>query len=153
SAVVIGLPARLPDGTYVVSWHVISADSHPVHGAFYFSVGTQTGTARARTLAGALASANGPVLNGIVYGVVRASTFASMLLLVGLAAMVIVTRPPRAVTGRVRRVLVWSWAALAVLTVAAIALQGVYAAQLPLTDLFRPSLFREVLATHFGRIA
>ena len=33
------LPARLDNGTYVVSWRVVSADSHVVSGAFQFSVG------------------------------------------------------------------------------------------------------------------
>ena len=47
-AVAISLPAHLPRGTYVVAWRVISADSHPVHGAFVFSVGTASGAARAR---------------------------------------------------------------------------------------------------------
>jgi copper transport protein len=32
----------LPDGTYVVSWRVVSADGHPVRGAFTFSVGEET---------------------------------------------------------------------------------------------------------------
>lgn len=39
STVVIDLPAQLADGTYVVSWRVISADSHPVVGGFSFSIG------------------------------------------------------------------------------------------------------------------
>lgn len=38
------LPAGLADGTYVVSWRVISADSHPVAGAFTFSVGAPSAT-------------------------------------------------------------------------------------------------------------
>ncbi|WFE26886.1 copper resistance protein CopC [Solwaraspora sp. WMMD791] len=37
--VVIDLPAALTDGTYVVSWRVVSADSHPVAGGFSFAVG------------------------------------------------------------------------------------------------------------------
>ena len=32
-------PAAVDEGTYVVSWRVISADTHPVQGAFTFSVG------------------------------------------------------------------------------------------------------------------
>ncbi|MDG4767677.1 copper resistance protein CopC [Solwaraspora sp. WMMD406] len=40
STVVIDLPPELADGTYVVSWRVISADSHPVAGGFSFAVGT-----------------------------------------------------------------------------------------------------------------
>ena len=33
------LPDDLANGTYVVAWHVLSADSHPIRGAFAFSVG------------------------------------------------------------------------------------------------------------------
>lgn len=41
------LAAELPDladGTYVVAWKAVSADSHPVNGAFTFSIGTETET-------------------------------------------------------------------------------------------------------------
>src|SRR5262245_52616991 len=33
------MPDHLRDGTYVVNWRVVSADSHPVGGAFVFGVG------------------------------------------------------------------------------------------------------------------
>lgn len=39
-AVAADLPARLDNGTYVVSWRVVSADSHVVSGAFQFSIGS-----------------------------------------------------------------------------------------------------------------
>ncbi|WP_326555389.1 copper resistance CopC/CopD family protein [Micromonospora sp. NBC_01813] len=39
STVLIALPAEMADGTYVVSWRVISADSHPVAGGFSFAIG------------------------------------------------------------------------------------------------------------------
>src|SRR5690606_17314023 len=29
----------LPDGAYVVTWQVVSADGHPINGAFLFEVG------------------------------------------------------------------------------------------------------------------
>ncbi len=35
----VGLQPDLPDGTYIVSWRATSADAHPVHGAFVYSVG------------------------------------------------------------------------------------------------------------------
>ena len=43
SAQVVAVPIRttLPDGAYVVTWRVISADSHPVQGSFTFQVGTE----------------------------------------------------------------------------------------------------------------
>jgi copper transport protein len=36
---VLPLPPGLARGTYVVAWRVVSADSHPVSGAFSFSIG------------------------------------------------------------------------------------------------------------------
>ena len=36
---VVSLQPDLADGTYVVSWRAVSADAHPVHGAFVFTVG------------------------------------------------------------------------------------------------------------------
>jgi copper transport protein len=36
------MPDDLPDGVYLVSWRVISADSHPVAGAFRFGIGVAT---------------------------------------------------------------------------------------------------------------
>ncbi|MEZ5177881.1 MAG: copper resistance protein CopC [Acidimicrobiales bacterium] len=42
SVVVAPVDQPLPPGGYVVAWRVVSADGHPVHGAFSFSVGTRT---------------------------------------------------------------------------------------------------------------
>ena len=44
STVTIPLPADLADGTYVVAWRVISADSHPISGSSVFSVGAPSTT-------------------------------------------------------------------------------------------------------------
>ncbi|MEU3843936.1 copper resistance protein CopC [Streptomyces sp. NPDC028635] len=38
----VDLPGGLGRGTYTVAWRVVSADSHPVSGAFTFSVGAPT---------------------------------------------------------------------------------------------------------------
>jgi copper transport protein len=37
--VTVPLRGDLDDGTYVVAWRAVSADSHPIHGAFTFGVG------------------------------------------------------------------------------------------------------------------
>lgn len=42
STVTASLDGDIPDGGYLVAWRVISADGHPVRGAFSFSVGQQT---------------------------------------------------------------------------------------------------------------
>ncbi len=151
-AVAISLPAHLPRGTYVVAWRVISADSHPVHGAFVFSVGTASGAARASAEATALADQSGSTTVGVLYWLIRFAAFAGLLFLVGLAVAVMLAWRPGGDGRRVGRVLWASWWVLAVATVLGIAIQGVYAAALPLTDIVRPSLADGVVHTRFGRI-
>jgi copper transport protein len=151
-AVAISLPAHLPRGTYVVAWRVISADSHPVHGAFVFSVGTASGAARASAEATALADQSGSTTVGVLYWLIRFAAFAGLLFLVGLAVAVMLAWRPGGGGRRVGRVLWSSWWVLAAATVLGIAIQGVYAAALPLTDIVRPSLADAVVHTRFGRI-
>ncbi|WP_265521537.1 copper resistance protein CopC [Oerskovia flava] len=59
TTVVVEPGETLGDGTYVVSWRVISLDTHPVAGAFSFSVGTpseQSVAAEVRSASPALAA-------------------------------------------------------------------------------------------------
>ena len=44
--VAAGLPDDLGPGTYTVAWRVVSADSHPIRGAFVFAVGRPGGRCR-----------------------------------------------------------------------------------------------------------
>jgi copper transport protein len=44
NAIIATLPTVLPQGTYLVSWRVISLDGHPVGGALTFSVGAPSAT-------------------------------------------------------------------------------------------------------------
>ena len=46
--IVLALPANLPRGTQIVSYHVISQDGHPVGGSLVFSIGAATGGAPAK---------------------------------------------------------------------------------------------------------
>jgi len=152
-SVAVPLPSGLGKGTYVVAWRVISADSHPVHGAFLFSVGSAAGAVAAHSLANALSAATGSTAVGVVFGVIRFVVFAGLLVLVGLTATVMLVWRGAARMRRVRRVLWASWAVLLLGTIASIAVQGVYAAALPLAHVFNPSLFGEVLHTRFGEVA
>ena len=43
-AVRVSLPEGLGEGTFTVAWRVVSADSHPISGAFTFSVGEPSAT-------------------------------------------------------------------------------------------------------------
>ena len=68
-SVEVTLP-HLADGAYVVTWRVISADSHPVHGAFTFVVGS---SANAQALATKLeAESGGNKTVGVLFAIARA---------------------------------------------------------------------------------
>ena len=65
SRLAVGLKPGLPDGTYVATYRVISADSHPVSGGLVFSVG-KPAAAAAPTVAELIGdSAAGPVTQGV----------------------------------------------------------------------------------------
>jgi copper transport protein len=151
-AVVTSLPNHLPRGTYVVAWRVISVDSHPVHGAFIFSIGSASGAKKAGSLATALSDQSGSAAVGVAYWLIRVAAFVGLLVLVGLVAMVLTSWPAGGRTRRTGRILWGSWWLLVVSTVVGIALQGVYAASLPLADIVRPSLVDGVLHTRFGEV-
>jgi copper transport protein len=147
-------------GTFVAAWRVISDDGHPVGGTFVFSVGSPTVThtkvtspSDAELLARRLAAQGGSRLTGAVYWLVRTVVYASMLVVVG--GMVVEAVMWRGAWQRVgtRRVLWGAWGALLAGTVAAVAVQGVYAAELPLTRILSTSLIDSVLHTRLGALS
>ncbi|GGV72745.1 transport integral membrane protein [Streptomyces massasporeus] len=98
----VGLPGKLAQGTYTVAWRVVSADSHPVSGAFSFSVGKPSATT------GQIDT--GPVedpLTGGLHDAARYLAYLAAALLVGLAAFALLCRPGD--TSPLRRPLVAAW--------------------------------------------
>ena len=157
SAQVVAVPVRstLPGGAYVVTWRVISADSHPVQGSFTFQVGTgANATAPAvQALAGNLLSkTGGSQAVGVVYGVARWLVFAALPLLIGSVAFVVLIWPSGVRSRRVR-MLVWTgWTVLVVATLASFLLEGPYGGGLGLSAVWKPSVIGDVLDTHFGHV-
>ena len=91
STVSASLP-KLGAGTYVVTWRVISADTHPVSGAFTFTVGTrQQNVSKLATKL--LSSANGSRSVGVLYGIERFLLFASLIAFLGGAAFITLVWP------------------------------------------------------------
>ena len=86
TTVAASLP-KLGAGTCVVTWRVISADTHPVGGAFTFTVGTQKQNV-SKLASHLLSSANGSKIVGVLYGIERFLLFASLIALIGGAAFV-----------------------------------------------------------------
>lgn len=147
------LPADLSDGSYVVTWRVVSDDGHPVHGAFTFQVGdvaTGDTAALARRL---LAADGGSSTVGGLYAVVRFAVFASLILLVGAAAFCLVAWPEGLGVGRVRRLLWSAWGVAVAATVVSIGVEGAYVGALPLADALDPDVASSVLDTRFGKVA
>ena len=86
STVTLVLPP-LADGAYVVSWRVVSADGHPVRGAFTFRVGgVGDQTAAGRLAERLLVSGTSKPALGATAAVLRALTFAAMAILIGASA-------------------------------------------------------------------
>ncbi len=147
-SVAISLPARLPNGTYTVTWRVVSADTHPVHGAFVFSVGKASGAGVVNRV---LDAQRGSKAVDVATAAARFASFALLLVVIGGLAMM--AGPLRNGPRRPLWVVVSGAATvLAVVSVVAIALDGPEAAGLGFGSAFDTALFREVLRTQFGRV-
>ena len=77
----VDVDSGLADGTYVVDWRAISADSHPVHGGFQFSIGKPSTVDQAAV--DAAAGADDDRVWQIVAGVVRFVAYVGALLAAG----------------------------------------------------------------------
>jgi copper transport protein len=132
-------------GTYTVAWRVISADSHPVAGAFTFSVGHPS-----PSRAPGNAQPGGSGLVGVLYAAVRAAAFAGYAVLVGSVGFVLLCWPPAISRRDVRGVMLAGWAGLLLTTVAALLLQGPYGEGLGLDRVLDPAVVSLTLSTPFG---
>jgi copper transport protein len=147
---------RLRDGAYVVTWRVISADSHPVQGSFTFQVGLAA-NATSRQVTGLattlLRQQGGDRALGAVDGVVRGALFTGIALLVGAVGFGAVVWAGARPLRRTRQLVWGGWGLTVAATVAGILVQGPYGAGLTLADLFHPDLIRQVLDTRYGQMA
>ncbi|MFJ3905109.1 copper resistance CopC/CopD family protein [Streptomyces sp. NPDC090025] len=137
----------LPDGTYTVAWQTVSADSHPVAGAFTFSIGAPSKTA---VTADDTATAVGGGLVGALYGIARYLAYAGFVVLVGGGAFVLVCWPRGAAVRPVQRLVVRGWLALTGATLALLLLRHPYTRTGKLADVFDLDGLRAVLETKTG---
>lgn len=147
-SVEVGLQADLSDGTYVVSWRALSADAHPVHGAFVFNVGE--------------ASADDAVVSEILKGssdtglqtaatMLRLLQYAAGLLAAGGVAFLAWVHD-RNDTERAAlvRTVVRAGVAVAVVTVVSIAVQASLVTGLGLAGAFNAASLGDVMGSTFG---
>lgn len=143
----VGLRPGLADGTYTVAWRAVSEDSHPVGGAFTFSVGAPSDTSvNAAAVQGA--EADGAV--AFAYGTARTVAYLGFALLAGAAAFVIAVWPGGAAVRGVQRLLMTGWIGLLLSTVAVLMLRGPYERGTGLGQSFDLSLVRATLDERIG---
>lgn len=148
---------KLEDGSYVVTWRVVSDDSHPSQGAFTFQVGDGGGPrATSRQVSGLaqrlLSGQGGDPVVGVAYGMVRGLVFAGFALLVGGAAFAAVISPAVRASKRAARIVGLGWLVTFVATIAGLALYGPYTAGLGLDDAFSTRLLGTTVGERFGQV-
>ncbi|MFN2539623.1 MAG: copper resistance CopC/CopD family protein [Mycobacteriales bacterium] len=149
SVVHIPLSSGLGQGSYVVLWRVVSADSHPVSGAFTFSIGKTSGNIDERKGRGDLTSlAAAPRAPGIALGTTRFLGFAALLVFLGGAIFCLVLWP--AGVPRLRRTMFAAAVGECVMAVLALFLEGPYASGEGIGKTFDGHLLSVILKTKYG---
>ncbi|WP_405821440.1 copper resistance protein CopC [Streptomyces sp. NBC_00838] len=141
----VGLKPGLPDGTYTVAWQAVSADSHPVSGAFTFSVG-----APSETTATVPDQEAGGGAVGLLYDAVRYLSYAGFVLLVGGAAFILACWQRGASVRPLQRLVVGGWVTLTAATLVLLLLRTPYTGSGKLGDAFDLGGLADVLDTKTG---
>jgi copper transport protein len=138
---VLELPPGLAHGTYVVAWRVVSSDSHPVSGAFSFSIGSPS---QVVFQPGGSSSATVRTIDWFGRGL----AFLGLALALGGAVVVFALWPGGAANARGRQ-LVWGGVGVLLLgSVVVLLMQGPYASGGSVTSAFSSLSFS--LGTRFG---
>jgi copper transport protein len=141
----VRLKPGLSDGTYTVAYQVVSADSHPVAGAYTFSIGAPSKTTVAVSGQG---TDDGVV--GWLYGFGRYVSYAGFIVMAGGAAFVLACWPRGSGVRPVQRFVVSGWLALTAATLALLLLRGSFTGSGKVADVFDLSLLGQVLQTKTG---
>ncbi|MET8078253.1 copper resistance protein CopC [Streptomyces sp. NPDC005303] len=141
----VKLHSGLPDGTYTVTYQVVSADSHPVAGAFTFSIGAPSTT----SVSVSGDTAGGGVV-GWLYGFGRYMSYAGFIVLVGGAAFVLGCWQRGAGVRPMQRLVVGGWLTLTSATLLLLLARGSYTGSGKVGDIFDLDLLGNVLQTKAG---
>ncbi|MFH9938586.1 MULTISPECIES: copper resistance CopC/CopD family protein [Streptomyces] len=141
----VRLKGGLGKGTYTVTYEVVSADSHPVAGAYTFSIGAPSRT----VVSGSGPTVGGGVVGGL-YQVGRYVSYAGYIVLVGGAAFVLLCWRRGAGVRALQRLVVGGWLALTAATLWLLLLRGSYTTTGKVADVFDLGLLGQVLATKPG---
>ncbi|WP_079258241.1 copper resistance CopC/CopD family protein [Streptomyces malaysiensis] len=117
STAAAGLHSGLPDGTYTVAWKAVSEDSHPVSGAFTFSIG-----APSKTTAKVSTGGESDSTVGTLYGIGRYAAYGGFAALMGGCVFAGLCRSSRPV----RKIAVGGWVTVFTATLLLLLLRGPY---------------------------
>jgi copper transport protein len=145
--IAVTLLPGLGHGTYTGVWHVISADTHPVSGEFTFSIGAPSAT----HVPALQASPNNVV--SAAFTVIRWLEYMTFALLCGAIAFLIICWPAGARRVGVIRLVTYSWAGLLASTLLGLLIQGPYAANEGLGQLFNAQLVQATLDSKLGTMS
>jgi copper transport protein len=150
--VAIAIEHELERGTYTVAWRVISADSDPIKGAWVFHVGEPG--AQPSGIAGEVLG-DTPLATEVFYLGGRIIEFALLLACVGgTVALVFALRSAsESIRRRLLGMVAGFAAALAVVSLIELGLQGAYAEGTGLAKGFRWDVVSSVVDTKFGEYA
>ncbi|MEU7720387.1 copper resistance CopC/CopD family protein [Streptomyces tibetensis] len=141
----VPLHSGLPDGTYTVAYQVVSADSHPVAGAYTFSIG-----APSKTSVSVSGQSTDDGVVGWLYGFGRYVSYAGFIVMAGGAAFVLACWQRGSGVRPVQRYVVSGWVALTAATLALLLLRGSFTGSGKVADIFDLSLLGQVLQTKTG---
>ncbi len=144
--VTVPLRADLPEASYVVTYRIVSADSHPISGAFAFVVGDGE-------LADAGAVADDADVDPLVAAALPASRalgFAGLAVGLGVPAFLVLCWPAGWASRTMRRLTTAGLATVAGAAVATFLLQGPYAAGGGLGSLLDPAVAAATGSSSFG---
>ncbi|EPH40411.1 copper resistance protein CopC [Streptomyces aurantiacus] len=141
----VKLKPGLPDGTFTVAYQVVSADSHPISGAFTFSIGAPSDT----KVSLSDQEVGGGVV-GALYGIARYVSYAGFTVVVGGAAFVLACWQRGAGVRPLQRLVVGGWLALTGATLVMLLLRAPYTGSGKLGDAFDLAKLGDVLQTKTG---
>jgi copper transport protein len=147
SSISVSLKSGVSDGSYLASFRVVSADSHPVGGSIRFVVGS-----------GPLGIGGGPSGTAVTDRWVATGLAVSHWLsfagvaLVGGSWLIFTLWPAGQRRAAVRRAIWIGWASAAVAALAEFVLQGAYAAGSSLATVTQPTLLDATLHVNAGQL-
>ncbi|MDH6451265.1 MULTISPECIES: copper resistance protein CopC [unclassified Streptomyces] len=139
----VSLPAKLAQGTYTVAWRVVSADSHPVSGAFTFSVGKPSPA----TVVLDTGPTEDPATESL-FNMGRYLAYLAAALLIGTAVFLTACRPSE--PSRLRPLLWAGWGTLLGSTLFLLVLRAPYESGAGPASAFSLKAFQRTLSTRPG---